>query len=70
MSDFRPPERKKLYKSRVSRKLAGVCGGLAEFFGIDVTLVRVAFVVLFLFGGGGVLIYLLAALILEDNPYQ
>jgi phage shock protein C len=70
MSHYQPPERRKLYRSRVSRKLSGVCGGIAEFFNIDVTLVRLAFVALFLFGGGGVLIYLIASLVLEDNPYQ
>ena len=70
MSDFQPPEQRKLYRSRRYRKLAGVCGGLAEFFGIDVTLVRFAFVIVFLLGGSGILIYLIAALILEDNPYQ
>lgn len=70
MSHYQPPERRKLYRSRVSRKLSGVCGGIAEFFNIDVTLVRLGFVALFLLGGGGVLIYLIASLVLEDNPYQ
>ena len=70
MSDFRPPQPRKLYRSRTSRKLAGVCGGIAEYFNIDPILVRLGFVLLFLLGGGGVLIYLIAALILDDNPYQ
>jgi phage shock protein C len=70
MANYQPPERRKLYRSRVSRKLSGVCGGIAEYFNIDVTLVRLAFVALFLFGGGGILIYLIASLVLEDNPYQ
>lgn len=69
MSNFRPPERR-LYRSRVDRKIAGVCGGIAEFFGIDSSLVRIGFVVLFVLGGGGALIYLIAALILDNNPWQ
>lgn len=70
MTDFRPPERRKLYKSRASRKIAGVCGGIAEFFQLDPALVRLGFVLLFLLGGGGLLIYIIAAVILDDNPYQ
>lgn len=70
MSDFQPPERRRLYRSRVHRKLAGVCGGLAEFFGIDVTTVRLVWVLVVLLGGSGILIYIIAALVLEDNPYQ
>jgi phage shock protein C len=50
---------RKLYRSRTDRKLAGVCGGLAEYFGrTDTTVVRVAFVVLALLGGAGIPIYL------------
>jgi phage shock protein C len=50
---------RKLYRSRTDRKLAGVCGGLAEYFGrTDTTIVRVAFVVLALLGGAGIPIYL------------
>ncbi len=59
-----------MYRSRVDRKIAGVCGGIAEFFGIDSSLVRIGFVVLFVLGGGGALIYLIAALILDNNPWQ
>ena len=69
MSSYRPPERR-LYKSRENRKIFGVCGGIAEFFGLDPSLIRLAFVILLVFGGGGGIIYLIAALILEDNPYQ
>lgn len=70
MTDYQPPQRKRLYKSRVNRKIAGVCGGLAEFFGIDAALVRLGLVLLVIFGGTGVLLYIIAALILEDNPDQ
>jgi phage shock protein C len=42
---------RKLYRSRSDRKLAGVCGGLAQYFNLDATLIRVLFVVLALLGG-------------------
>ena len=58
---------KRLYRSRKSRMLCGVCGGIAEFFNIDPTLVRLAFV---LFGctGSGILTYIIAAIIMPDAP--
>ena len=60
---------KKLYKSSTDKKLAGVCGGIAEYFNIDSTLVRLAWVVFGLLGGSGVLAYIIAALIMPDRPY-
>lgn len=59
---------KRLYKSRTDVKLCGVCGGLAAYFGIDSTLVRIAWVVLLLFGGSGFLLYFLAFLVMPDEP--
>ena len=61
---------KKLYKSTVDRKLCGVCGGIAEYFGLDPTLIRLAWVVFSLMGGSGVLGYLICALIIPDAPYN
>lgn len=57
---------KKLYRSRRNRMICGVCGGIAEYFNVDVTLVRLAFV---LFGctGSGILAYLIAAVIMPDQ---
>ena len=52
-------EAKKLYRSTDDRWLAGVCGGLAKYFNIDPTFVRVIFIVLALIGLGGVILYLL-----------
>ena len=54
-------EGKKLYKSSTDKKIAGVCGGIAEYFNIDSTLVRLAWVVFCLLGGSGVLAYIIAA---------
>ena len=60
---------KKLYKSSTDKKLAGVCGGIAEYFGIDSTLVRLGWVVFSLLGGSGLLAYIIAAIIMPDRPY-
>lgn len=62
-------ENKKLYRSTSNRMLAGVCAGLAEFFGLDPTLVRLGWVVFCALGGSGVLAYLIAAFIIPENPY-
>ncbi len=60
---------KKLYRSLTDRKLAGVCGGLGEYFDIDPTLVRIIMVVLAIGGiGTGILLYILAWIIIPDRP--
>ncbi|OOG56939.1 PspC domain-containing protein [Rhodanobacter sp. C03] len=59
---------KRLYRSRNDRKLAGVCGGIAEYYGWDPTLVRVAWVMLTLLGGSGILIYLIMWLVMPEAP--
>ncbi len=58
---------KRLYRSRIQRMLCGVCGGIGEYFNIDPTLIRLVFV---LFGctGGGILAYIIAAIIIPDGP--
>jgi phage shock protein C len=59
-------EPRKLYRSRDQRMLAGVCGGLAEYFNVDATLIRVLFLVLAVFGGTGLVIYVVMWLIVPD----
>lgn len=54
---------KKLYRDEDNLIIAGVCGGLADYFEVDVTLIRVIFVLLLIGGGGGFLIYLVLWLI-------
>jgi phage shock protein C len=49
---------KRLYRSETDRQIAGVCGGLADYFNVDVTLVRIIFVLLLLSAGPGLLIYI------------
>lgn len=55
---------KKLYRSNTDRMLAGVCGGIGEYFDIDSTLVRLAWAIFCCCGGAGVLAYILAAIII------
>jgi phage shock protein C len=63
MGDVQPqqpppqPPARKLYRSETNRMVAGVCGGLAEYFNVDVTLIRILFVVLAVFGGSGIVLY-------------
>ncbi|MBT6964351.1 MAG: PspC domain-containing protein [Lentimicrobiaceae bacterium] len=61
---------KKLYRVKDKEVFGGVCAGLAEYFNIDVVLVRVIFVLLALFGGGGVLIYIILWIAVPNKPYQ
>jgi len=58
---------KRLFRSN-NRMLGGVCGGIAEYFGIDPSLVRIAWVILVLAAGTGVLLYLLAWIIIPASP--
>jgi len=58
------PMKERLTKSKTERKLLGVCGGLGEYFGIDPTLIRFAFVALTLFDGIGLVIYIIMAIII------
>jgi phage shock protein C len=59
---------RKLYRSRTNRQLAGVCGGLAEHFNVDATLLRVLFVVLAVLGGSGIVIYVAMWIIVPQEP--
>jgi len=63
-------EPKRLYRSLTDRKIGGVAGGLAEYFVIDPLLIRLAFVVLMLAGGGGFLIYIILWIVTPDNPMR
>jgi len=60
-------EPKKLYKSEDDRKLFGVCGGIAEYFNIDPTVVRLIWVLSILFFGTGIIAYLIFALIMPQQ---
>ena len=60
-------QEKRLTRSSSNRMIAGVAGGLAEYFGIDATLVRALFVLVALAYGGGVLLYIILWLIMPEN---
>ena len=61
---------KKLYKSETNKMLAGVCGGIAEYFNIDSTLVRLAWVLFCALGGSGLLAYIIMAIIMPSRPIE
>jgi phage shock protein C len=61
-------EAQRLYKSRTDRMIDGVCGGFAEFLGVDTTLVRLGFVFLGFLGGLGIVLYLVAMIIMPASP--
>lgn len=63
-------ENKKLYRSQTNKKLAGVCGGLAEYLNIDPTIVRLIWVLATLFVGCGILAYIIALIVMPLQPAQ
>ncbi len=60
--------KKKLYKSNSDQKLDGVCAGIAEYFDVDPTVIRLAWVIFSLCGGSGVLAYIICAIIVPRKP--
>ena len=59
---------RKLYKSKTDQKICGVCGGIAEYFDTDPTVIRLAWVLFTLLGGSGIVAYIIAAIIKSDDP--
>ncbi len=59
--------RTRLYKSNTDKMIFGVCGGLADYFNVDPVLVRIAFVVLTIAGGSGILLYLILAILMPQQ---
>ena len=59
---------KKIYRSRTDKKLAGVCGGLAQYINVDSTIVRLVLVLFCVMGGAGLLAYLIAFIIIPEEP--
>jgi len=58
---------KQLTRSTVDEQIAGVCAGLADYFGIDVVLVRAAFVIATLMGGPGLLLYIVLVFVMPED---
>lgn len=60
---------KKLYRCEEGKMIGGVCAGIGEYFNIDPTVVRLAFVIFGCMGGSGILAYILAYVIIPVKPY-
>ncbi|VVB70295.1 PspC domain protein [uncultured archaeon] len=64
---------KRLFRSEKNRKIAGVCGGIAEYFDIDPILIRLLTLILVLSAGGGLIAYIIAWMVIpkeQDNQYS
>ncbi len=61
-------EPKRLYRNQHNKILAGVCSGLGDYFNIDPVIIRLLWVVLSIFGGAGILIYIIAWIIIPEKP--
>jgi phage shock protein PspC (stress-responsive transcriptional regulator) len=61
---------KKLYRDEYHKKVAGVCAGLAEYFNMDVAIIRVLFVLALIFHGGGGVIYIIFWIVLPKKPFM
>lgn len=59
----------RLFRSRTNKVFAGVCGGLAEYFDVDPIIIRILFILMILFGGSGILLYIAAIIIIPQKPY-
>ena len=59
---------KRLYRSVNNKMIACVCGGVAEYFGLDPALVRLGWIVFCALGGSGVLAYIIAAIVIPKSP--
>lgn len=58
----------RLYRSKTERKVAGVCGGIAEYFDVDPTIIRLAWLIAVFCAGGGLLAYLIALIVIPEKP--
>jgi len=63
-----PETPRKLYRSRTDKQIAGVCGGLAVYFNMDSTWMRILFIVFFFLGGSAFLLYMILWLIVPKQP--
>ncbi len=59
--------KKRLYKSSTDKKICGVCGGIANYFDVDPTVIRLIWVIFTLAGGSGLIAYIIAAIIMPDE---
>ena len=59
--------KKRLYKSSTDKKVCGVCGGIANYFDVDPTVIRLIWVIFTLAGGSGLIAYIIASIIMPDE---
>ena len=59
---------KRLYRSRTERRISGVCGGLADYFNVDPSLVRLLFVLGLLLVGGTFWAYIIMMIVIPEEP--
>lgn len=59
---------KRLYRSKLDKKVGGVCGGIAEYFDVDPTIVRLAWLIAVFCAGGGLFAYLIAMIVIPNEP--
>ena len=59
---------KKLYKNPSDKKIAGVCSGFAEYFDVDVTIIRLAWLFFLFVCGSGLIAYILAMIVMPNKP--
>ncbi len=65
---FTSADGRSLYRSRTNRMICGVCGGLADYLKVDATIVRLIWAFVALFAGTGILLYIVACLIIPEEP--
>ncbi len=58
---------RRLYRSSSNKKIAGVCGGIGEYFDVDPTLIRVAWIIFAILGGSGILAYLICMIVMPKD---
>ncbi|MBA3660967.1 MAG: PspC domain-containing protein [Gammaproteobacteria bacterium] len=63
-----PQPRRRLYRSRQDRMIAGICGGIAAYFHTDPTWIRLLFVLLFFLGGSALLVYIVMWIVVPIEP--
>ena len=68
---YQPPSRTRFYRDKRHGKLLGVCAGIADYTGFDVTLIRILFIAAVIMGSGApILLYFLAAMMTQDKPRE
>lgn len=58
-----------IYRSRINRKIAGICGGLGKYFAVDPIIFRLVWLGLFFLGGVGLILYIIAWIVIPLDPF-